>query len=164
MKATRAVTSCWREIFAKCGHVAAALNHLPDQLVAGQTRGHTIQCWAAQAAFAAQAVAIPALLVLHHQRALQLQRRTSLHILHRRGNAGPGFHVGTPRSVCPQVSQGADGRNTRITPNTAMGRRRALFSPVLEIKGSAKRSPMPTTGAVSSRKVSKYGGSNASAA
>jgi hypothetical protein len=45
-----------------------------------------------------------------------------------------------------------------------MGRRRALFSPVLERNGSANRRPMPTTGAVSKRKVSRYGGSNANAA
>src|SRR5215813_58170 len=94
-----------RQVPAKRRHVAAALNYLPDQLVAGKTRGHTIQRWAAQAAFATQAVAIPALLILQHQRALQLQRRTSVHILHRCGNAAPGFHVGTPRGECSQVRQ-----------------------------------------------------------
>src|SRR5215831_17410846 len=59
-----------RQVPAKRRHVAAALNYLPDQLVAGETRGHTIQSRAAQAAFAPQAVTIPALLVLQHQRAL----------------------------------------------------------------------------------------------
>src|SRR5262245_22495513 len=32
-----------RQVPAKRRHVAAALNYLPDQLVAGETGGHTIQ-------------------------------------------------------------------------------------------------------------------------
>src|SRR5262249_17151447 len=97
-----------RQVPAKRRHVAAALNHLPDQLVAGEASGHTIQRWAAQTTFAPRAATLPPLLVSHHQRTLQLQRRTSAHRLDGRGIAAPGFHVGRPRGVCPQVSQGTD--------------------------------------------------------
>src|SRR6266550_9496436 len=78
-----------REVLAVGRHVAAALNHLPDQLVRGQARGHAVERRAAQTAFAAETVAVPALLALQHQRALQLQWRTSLDVLRRGGSAAP---------------------------------------------------------------------------
>src|SRR5208282_765612 len=49
----------------------------------------------------------------------------------------------------------------RITITTEKGRRRQLFSPVPEMKGKAKMSPMTATGPVSIRTVSVHGGSNA---
>src|SRR5262245_26758666 len=52
------------EILAIGRHIAAALDHLPDKLVAGQARRHVVERRAALAAAAAQAVAVPALLVL----------------------------------------------------------------------------------------------------
>ena len=51
----------------------------------------------------------------------------------------------------------------RMTLTTATGRRRALFSPVLERNGTRKRMTMPTTGATRMRTVSMYGGSSAKA-
>src|SRR5262249_20650666 len=51
------------QILAIGRHIAPALDHLPDQLVAGQARRHVVERRAALAAAAAQAVAIPALLV-----------------------------------------------------------------------------------------------------
>src|ERR1700693_1444345 len=49
----------------------------------------------------------------------------------------------------------------RITITTEKGRRRQLFSPVGEMKGTAKISPMTATGPVSIRKVSVHGGNSA---
>src|ERR1700685_2328260 len=49
----------------------------------------------------------------------------------------------------------------RITITTEKGRRRQLFSPVPEMKGSAKRPALTATGPVSISTVSVYGGSNA---
>src|ERR1700722_444464 len=50
---------------------------------------------------------------------------------------------------------------TRITITTENGRRRQLFSPVGEMKGNAKMSPMTATGPVSIRKGSVHGGNSA---
>src|SRR5262245_8527338 len=55
---------CRAQILAIGRHIAAALDHLPDQLVAGQACRHVVERRAALAAAVAQAVAIPALLVL----------------------------------------------------------------------------------------------------
>ena len=52
------------QILAIGRHIAPALDHLPDQLVPGQARCHVVECRAALAATAVQAMAIPALLVL----------------------------------------------------------------------------------------------------
>src|SRR5207245_11573298 len=79
-----------REVLAVGGHVAAALQHLPDQLIAREPRRNAIERGTARPAFTAQAVAVPALFVLHHERALQLERRPALHISNRRGERGPG--------------------------------------------------------------------------
>src|SRR5271168_2828052 len=49
----------------------------------------------------------------------------------------------------------------RIAITTEKGRRRQLFSPVPERKGSANNSPMTATGPVSIRKVSVHGGNSA---
>ena len=50
-----------------------------------------------------------------------------------------------------------------MTTSTATGRRRQLFSPVPERNGSAKSSPIATTGPVSISGVSIYAGSSANA-
>src|ERR1700678_4665998 len=49
----------------------------------------------------------------------------------------------------------------RITITTEKGRRLQFFSPVPEMKGSAKRPAMTATGPVSISTVSVHGGSNA---
>src|SRR5262249_17946088 len=94
-----------RQILAIGWYVASALNHLPNQLVVVETRAHIIERWAAQAPPAPQTVTIPALLVLQHQRTLQFQWRTPLHIPHWRGIAAPGFHVGRPGGIGSQLRQ-----------------------------------------------------------
>src|SRR5579862_4513253 len=49
----------------------------------------------------------------------------------------------------------------RITITAEKGRRNQLFSPVGEMKGNAKSSPMTATGPVSIRTVSVHGGKSA---
>src|SRR5580704_12428944 len=62
-------------------HVAAALNHLPDQLILGELDGHSIQLRPALPSRTTQSVAIVALLSLKNQRTLPLQSRTPFEIL-----------------------------------------------------------------------------------
>ncbi len=66
------------QVLAVGGHVAAALQHLADQLIARQPRRDVVERRAAQAALAAERVAVAALLALQDERALQLERRATL--------------------------------------------------------------------------------------
>ena len=54
------------QVLAIGGHVAAALNHLPDQLWFRQPIGHIVKRRSARAAQAAERVTVAALLVLKH--------------------------------------------------------------------------------------------------
>src|SRR5215471_21761216 len=72
------------QVLAVGGHVATALQDLPDELIAREARGDPVESRAALASLAAETVTVPALLVLDHERALQLERRAALHIGHRR--------------------------------------------------------------------------------
>src|SRR5215468_9701024 len=93
------------EILAIGRHIAAALDHLPDQLVAGQARRHIVERRAALAAAAAQAVAVPALLVLEHQGPLDFERRAALEIVRGYWRAAPGLHRWGPGRVHPHRRQ-----------------------------------------------------------
>ena len=62
------------EIVAVRRHVAPTLQHLPNQLILRQPRGHTIQGRSALAPQSAKRVTVAALLGLEHDRALPLQR------------------------------------------------------------------------------------------
>ena len=87
----------WRDVSAKGGHVAPALNHLPNQLVAIESCGHVIEFWTAMAAQSFQGVAVSTLFVLNDQRTLQLQRRTALQVILWCGHAAPRVHDRRPR-------------------------------------------------------------------
>src|SRR5271156_5939255 len=54
-------------------HVAAALNHLPNELVLGQPHRNTIQGWPPLSARISERMAVAALLDLKYQRALPLE-------------------------------------------------------------------------------------------
>src|SRR5215470_154885 len=77
------------EIPAIGRHIASALDHLPDQLAAGQARRHVIERRAALAAYPAQAMAIAALLVLQRHGAPQLEWRALFNELLRHSVAAP---------------------------------------------------------------------------
>src|SRR5260370_11164138 len=71
------------------GHVAAALNDLTDELISRETDGNGIERGSARASGSAQRVTVAALLVLEHERALTLERRSSLDISRRNRFAAP---------------------------------------------------------------------------
>src|SRR2546426_4283471 len=56
-----------REILTVGRHVSPALEHLPDQLVMCEPRGHAVEGGATGTTFTAEAVAVPALLVLRSE-------------------------------------------------------------------------------------------------
>ena len=84
--ATSAVVSARAQILAIRGHVAAALNHLANQLIVRQSHGHRVQSRAALSALIVQGVAVVALLHLENQRALPLERGPAVQKLGRNGN------------------------------------------------------------------------------
>src|SRR5579862_3223335 len=96
------------EVPAVRRHVAAALDDLPHELVAGQTRCRVVEGWSTLPAFVAERMAVAALLALDQQRALQLQRRATLDIFDRRGRAAPRFHVRRPRRESPEPGERTD--------------------------------------------------------
>src|SRR5438309_1500115 len=81
------------QILAIRRHVAASLDDLPDQLIVSQTDRDRIESWAPQSAFSAQAVTVPALLALHQDRALKLERRPPVNILRWNWRSAPCFHM-----------------------------------------------------------------------
>src|SRR2546422_9688364 len=81
------------EILAVGRHVAAALQHLTNELIAGLARRDAVQRWPALSPLTAQAVAGPALLVLHHECALELERRAAPDASDRPGGGGPRVHL-----------------------------------------------------------------------
>src|SRR5580658_2998930 len=87
------------EIFSVRGHVAAALNHLANQLILREARRYGIERGAAHAAFVAQRMAVVALLLLEHERALAFERRTMRKIAWRNWVAAPRVHDRAPRRV-----------------------------------------------------------------
>src|ERR1700719_1268024 len=54
-------------------HVAAALNHLPNELVLGQPHGNAVQVWPPLSTRVAKRVAVAALFHLKHKRTLPLE-------------------------------------------------------------------------------------------
>src|SRR5262245_42561000 len=96
------------QILAIGRHVAATLQNLTDELIARLTRRDAVERRSALSAFAAEAVAGPALLVLQHQRALKLERSPSLDIPDRCGGGGPSLHLRRPRN---RHAEGRKGGN-----------------------------------------------------
>src|SRR5262249_56314128 len=84
------------EVLAVSWHVAAALENLAHQLTVRQPRRDVVQRGPAQPALAAERVTVPALLALHEQCTLQLERRAAAHVLFWHRRAAPGLHVRRP--------------------------------------------------------------------
>src|SRR3984885_6778281 len=61
-------------------HVAAALNHLPNELVLRQPNGNAVQGWSPLSTRVAKRVAVAALLDLKNERALTFKRRRALNV------------------------------------------------------------------------------------
>jgi hypothetical protein len=87
----------WRKVLAVSGHVAAALDDLPDELIFREPSGDKGEVRPALAADTVERMAGPALFVLEDERSLQFKRRAALHKLRGRRIAGPRVHVWRPR-------------------------------------------------------------------
>src|SRR5262245_63718940 len=87
-------------------HVATALQHLANELIARLARRDTVERRAALATLTAEAVAGAALLVLEHERALQLERSAAFDVADRRGRGAPRLHLGRPRDRHPEPGEG----------------------------------------------------------
>src|SRR5580700_5809071 len=82
--------------FSVGGHVAATLNHLPDELILRELDGDTIERRPALSPDASQCVAVVALLGLKNQRTMALQGRASFQIIRWNRIAAPSIHHWTP--------------------------------------------------------------------
>src|SRR5580693_2092762 len=88
---------CGTQVVAIGRHVAAALNHLANELVLRQTHGNAVQSWPPLSTHVAQRVAVAALLDLKHERTLPLKCGRPVNVLVGYWIAAPGIHVRTPR-------------------------------------------------------------------
>jgi hypothetical protein len=65
------------QVISVSRHVAAALQHLANELVLRKARGHGIQSWTALAAFPFERVAVATLFALEHERPLTFECRSA---------------------------------------------------------------------------------------
>src|SRR5262249_13832879 len=93
------------EVLAVSWHVAAALENLAHQLTVRQPRRDVVQRGPAQPALAAERVTVPALLALHEQCTLQLERRAAAYVLFWHRRAAPGLHVRRPGRGDPEPGE-----------------------------------------------------------
>src|SRR5258706_13607562 len=87
------------------GHVAAALNHLTNQLIRRQADGDGVERRPALSSVAAERMAVPALLVLKHERTLALEGRASSQVRHGNGGAAPRVHGWAPWRRAAEIRQ-----------------------------------------------------------
>src|SRR5260370_3662093 len=97
-----------REILAVCRHVAATLNDLANDLIAREARGSVVERRPAQPALAVERVTIAALLALHEQSALELERSAALNVIDGSGRTAPRVHHRRPWRECAQPGESAD--------------------------------------------------------
>src|SRR5580704_3633609 len=100
---------CRTQVVPIGGHVSAALDDLPDELVPGKPHGNAIQGWPPLSAHIAKGVAIAALLDLKHQRSLTLERGCSMNVPFGHWIAAPGTHMRTPGRKLGEPSKRAQG-------------------------------------------------------
>src|SRR5581483_278558 len=93
----------WRQVLAVRRHVAASLNHLPDELVLRQPHSHRVQSRTAFSAILAEGMAVAALLNLEDQRALPFDRAGVFQKLIRDRGAAPGVHLRTPGGILGEM-------------------------------------------------------------
>ena len=87
------------QVFPERGHIAAALDDLPHELIPGEAKGHLIERRSALASLAVERMAVAALLRLEDEGASPLQRRTPVEIFLRDRHAAPRVHHRAPRCV-----------------------------------------------------------------
>src|ERR1700759_2689773 len=89
------------------GHVPAALEHLTNQLIASETNSDGIKSRGPLSAGPSERVAIVALLLLKHQSALNLKRRSSAQKCRRDGSRSRCIHDRTPRCMIGHAGERA---------------------------------------------------------
>src|ERR1700761_1771219 len=94
------------QVLAVRRHVAAALQHLPNQLVLRETRCDKIQGRATKSPDPANRMAVAALLRLKDDRALTFERACIVGVADRdRRPSTPRAHLRTPRRKCPEMRE-----------------------------------------------------------
>src|SRR5215469_9414266 len=96
------------QIASICRHIAAALNHLPDELVLREADCNTIQSRPSLSSGSAEGVAISALLGLKHKRTLALQCCRAMDVSAGHRITTPGIHVWAPRCMLGKPSKCAE--------------------------------------------------------
>src|SRR5258708_1068115 len=97
-------------------HIAAPLNHLPDELILGELHSRLIERRTALSTGFAERVAVAALFGLKNQGSLPLQRASADEILSGDGLAAPGVHDRAPRRVLAQMGQSSQPHRNEQHP------------------------------------------------
>src|SRR5215470_9609386 len=96
------------QILAVRWHIAASLDHLPDELVLREPRSNTVESGASLPAAPPQGMAVAALLSLKDQGASPFKRGCPVQKLRWHGCAAPRVHLRTPGSVLGEMSECAE--------------------------------------------------------
>src|ERR1700678_381476 len=99
---------CRTQVVPISGHVAAALNHLPNELVLCQPHGNAGQGRPSLSTRVTKRVAVAALLALNHERTLPLERGRAMDVPVGYWLAAPGVHVRTPGRELGHASKRAE--------------------------------------------------------
>src|SRR5580700_8114892 len=100
---------CRTQVVSIGRHVAAALNHLPNELVLCEAHGDAVQGWPSFSTRIVKRVAVAALLNLKHERTLALKCGRVMNVAVGDWIAAPGVHVRTPRRELGETSKRAEG-------------------------------------------------------
>src|SRR5215472_3600116 len=108
-------------------HVAAALQHLANELVLGQPFGYRVERWPTLAALLPERVAVATLFALEDERALAFQRGGANQKFLGDGLTAPRVHFRTPGRMDGEIREGPksdrnenDGEHRNRTPAPAL--------------------------------------------
>src|SRR5271156_640258 len=112
---------CRTQIVAIRGHVAAALNHLPNELVLRQSHGNAVKGWPSFSTRVTKRVAVSALLDLKHKRTLPLKCGCAMNVPVGHRIAAPGVHMRTPGGELGHASKCAESDRDHEHGNNCNG-------------------------------------------
>src|SRR5439155_10068140 len=98
----------WTQVFPIRRHVAASLNHLPDELVLREPHRNAVQGRASFPAGPSKGMAVAALFDLKNESALPLERSCALEHPLRHGITAPSVHVRAPRCELREMGKGPE--------------------------------------------------------
>src|SRR5438309_1408397 len=99
---------CGTQVFSVSRHIAAALYHLPDQLIMRESHGDCIERRSALPTLTVERVAVVTLLGLKDQRALAFQSRVLHQVFRWNGFTAPCVHHWTPGRVASELRERSD--------------------------------------------------------